>query len=106
MLRLTFESNELVSAPTVTVGAATATVSPTHRAGVAARGFGHPAAPATYAATWVAEVTVTDAFTPASGDIGWAATGHEGEHSPDTVSGDVARLCHTPQFWVGVHLAL
>ena len=79
-LRLTFEANELVSAPAVTLGAgagaAAAAVSPVHRAGVAARGFARPAAPATYAATWVAEVTVTDSFTPASGDIGWAATGH------------------------------
>ena len=59
-LRLTFEANELVSAPTVTAGSATATVSPLHRAGVAARGFPRPKDPATYAAAWVAEVTVTD----------------------------------------------
>ena len=85
-IRLTFESNEFTTKPTVTVGGATATVTAAHRAGVAARGFIDPERPTIggyprigldareIAVTWIATVTVSSSFTPITGDIPWTAT--------------------------------
>ena len=77
VLRLTFEADELVSAPTVTVGGATATVTHATRAGTLARGFVAPTTEhlGAYSATWIAEVTLTTSSTPESGEIPWSATG-------------------------------
>ena len=76
IIRLTFEANEFVTEPTVTVGSVTVAandVTPVFRAGVAARGFIDPQR-TNIAVTYVAEVTVDASFAAITGDIPWTAT--------------------------------